>query len=89
MSLDATVIELCVEAFPWAVFQRTKGAVKLHFTLDHDGCLPHVHGADRRATATKRRSQQQRFPPGTILVFDKAYIALTWFTALTAAGVYL
>ena len=33
-------------------------------------------------------AQQQRFPPGTILVFDKAYIALTWFTALTAAGVY-
>ena len=41
LSLDATVIDLCAEMFPWAVFRRTKGAVKLHFTLDHDGvCRP-------------------------------------------------
>ena len=37
LSLDLTVIDLCAEMFPWAVFRRTKGAVKLHFTLDHDG----------------------------------------------------
>ena len=40
LSLDATVIDLCAEMFPWAVFRRAKGAVKLHFTLDHDGYLP-------------------------------------------------
>lgn len=88
LSLDATVIELCVEAFPWAVFQRTKGAVKLHFTLDHDGCLPTfmvLTAGDRHEAPI---AQQQRFPPGTILVFDKAYIALAWFAALTATGVY-
>lgn len=33
-------------------------------------------------------AQQQRVSPGTILVFDRAYIALTWFAELTAAGVY-
>jgi len=26
--------------FPWAEFRRTKGAVKLHLLLDHDGYLP-------------------------------------------------
>jgi hypothetical protein len=31
---------LCAEVFPWAAFRRTKGAVKLHLTLDHDGYLP-------------------------------------------------
>lgn len=39
-AVDATVIDLCAEMFPWAVFRCTKGAVKLHFTLDHDGDLP-------------------------------------------------
>lgn len=34
------MIDLCAEMFPWAAFRRTKGAVKLHFTLDHDGYLP-------------------------------------------------
>lgn len=88
LSLDATVIDLCAEMFPWAVFRRTKGAVKLHFTLDHDGYLPtllvitdgkHHEGPIARA---------QTFAPGTILVFDKAYTNFTWFAALTAAGVF-
>jgi len=31
---------LCLSPFPWAKFRRTKGAVKLHLLLDHDGYLP-------------------------------------------------
>jgi hypothetical protein len=40
LSLDATVIDLCATMFDWAKFRRTKGAVKLHLLLDHDGYLP-------------------------------------------------
>jgi hypothetical protein len=40
MSLDATVIDLCASVFDWAQFRRTKGAVKLHLLLDHNGHLP-------------------------------------------------
>ena len=40
MSLDATVIDLCASVFDWAQFRRTKGAVKLHLLLDHQGHLP-------------------------------------------------
>jgi hypothetical protein len=40
MSLDATVIDLCATMFDWAKFRLTKGAVKLHLLLDHDGYLP-------------------------------------------------
>ena len=39
-SLDATVIDLCASMFDWAKFRRTKGAIKLHLLLDHDGHLP-------------------------------------------------
>ena len=39
-SLDASVIDLCLAMYDWAKFRRTKGAVKLHLLLDHDGCLP-------------------------------------------------
>ena len=41
-SLDATVIELCASLFDWAKFRRTKGAVKLHLLLDHEGYLPYL-----------------------------------------------
>src|SRR6185295_4664528 len=39
-SLDSTVIELCASLFDWAKFRQTKGAVKLHLLLDHEGYLP-------------------------------------------------
>ncbi len=39
-SLDSSTIDLCVSLFDWAQFRRTKGAVKLHLLLDHDGYLP-------------------------------------------------
>ena len=88
LSIDATVIDLCAEAFPWAVFRRTKGAVKLHFTLDHDGYLPIFLVITDAKHHEAPVAQQQRFPPGTILVFDKGYTDFAWFAALTAAGVF-
>ena len=88
LSLDATMIELCAEVFPWATFRRTKGAVKLHCTLDHDGYVPTVvviTEGKRRETPV---AQEQRFAPGTILVFDRGYLKVSWFAELAAAGVY-
>lgn len=52
VSLDATVIDLCAEMFEWAAFRRTKGAVKLHFTLDHDG-LPAYCARDHGRQAAR------------------------------------
>ncbi len=88
VSLDSTVIDLCAEMFPWAAFRRTKGAVKLHFTLDHDGYLPTalVITEGKRHDVTVAR--QQTFAPGTILVFDRGYLDLAWFAQLTDTGVY-
>ena len=40
VSMDSTVIDLCLSMYDWAKFRRTKGAVKLHLVLDHDGYLP-------------------------------------------------
>lgn len=88
LSLDATLIELCAELFPWATYRRTKGAVKLHFTLDHDGYVPTVMvmtDGNRRETPIAR---QQTFAPGTILVVDRGFLDFSWFAELTRAGVY-
>jgi DDE family transposase/uncharacterized protein DUF4372 len=88
VSLDSTVIDLCAEMFPWAAFRRTKGAVKLHFTLDHDGYLPTalVITEGKRHDVTVAR--QQTFAAETILVFDRGYLDLAWFAQLTDTGVY-
>jgi hypothetical protein len=87
VSIDATVIDLCAEMFAWATFRRTKGAVKLHLTLDHDGYLPTAlvitEGAQHEVTVAR----QQTYAPGTILVMDRGYLDLAWFAQLTEAGV--
>lgn len=88
LSLDATVIDLCAEMFPWAVFRRTKGAVKLHFTLDHDGYLPIFLVITDGKHHEGPMARQQTFSAGTILVFDKGYTDFAWFADLTAAGVF-
>ena len=88
LSIDATVIDLCAEVFPWATFRRTKGAVKLHFTLDHDGYLPTavVITEGKRHEITVAR--EQTFAPGSILVFDRGYVDFAWFARLTDIGVF-
>ncbi len=88
LSLDATIIDLCAEMFPWATFRRTKGAVKLHFTLDHDGYLPLVLTITEGKCRETPVARHQTFAPGTILVFDRGYLDLAWFAELSAAGVF-
>ena len=88
MSLDATVIDLCAKMFDWAKFRRTKGAVKLHLLLDHDGYLPSFAVITEGKKHEVRVARQMRFAPGTILIFDRGYTDYQWFTSLTQQGVY-
>jgi hypothetical protein len=39
-ALDSTTIDLCLSLFPWAKFQKTKAAVKMHTLLDLHGNIP-------------------------------------------------
>lgn len=39
-ALDSTTIDLCLSMFPWAPFQRSKAAVKVHTLLDLRGSIP-------------------------------------------------
>ena len=88
LSLDATVIDLCATMFDWAKFRLTKGAVKLHLLLDHDGYLPSYAVLTEGKTHEVRVARQMHFAPGAILVFDRGYTDYTWFTNLTKQEVY-
>jgi len=88
LSLDATVIDLCATMFDWAKFRRTKGAVKLHLLLDHDGYLPSFAVITEGKKHEVRVARQMQFAPGTILAFDRGYTDYEWFMSLTEQGVY-
>ncbi|MCP4639914.1 MAG: IS4 family transposase, partial [bacterium] len=87
-SLDATVIRLCVTMFDWAKYRQTKGGVKLHLLLDHDGYLPtFAHITEGRRHEVKV-AQNMAFAPDSVIVFDKGYTDYGWFRSLNAAGVW-
>lgn len=88
LSLDATMIDLCADVFPWATYKRTKGAVKLHFTLDHDGYLPTALVITDGTRHEAGQARQQAFSPGTIVVVDRGYLDYAWFAELTRTGVF-
>ena len=86
VSLDSTVIDLCATLFDWAKFRRTKGAVKLHCLLDHDGYLPSVVVITEGKRHDVRVARTLRFDPGTIVVMDRGYTDYAWFGAADGPG---
>jgi DDE family transposase/uncharacterized protein DUF4372 len=88
LTLDATLIELCASVFDWAQYRRTKGAVKLHLLLDHQGLLPSFALVTEGRVHESRVARSLRFEPGTIVVFDRGYADYDWFAALNAQGVF-
>jgi len=88
LSLDATIIDLCVTMFDWARFRRTKGAIKLHLLLDHDGYLPvfaHISEARQHEMTLARGLCLQ---PGSVVAMDRGYVDYRLFQNWTERGVY-
>jgi hypothetical protein len=87
VSLDSTVIDLCLSMYDWAKFRRTKGAVKLHLVLDHDGYLPCFGIITDGKVADVKAAHMIHFAPGTIVVDDRGYNDYRLFAKWTDAGV--
>lgn len=87
-SLDSSIIDLSVTLFDWAKFRRTKGAVKLHLVLDHDGYLPSFALITEGKVSDVKMAHQLRFDSGTIVVYDRGYNDFELFGKWTAQGVF-
>jgi hypothetical protein len=88
LSLDGSVIDLSATMYDWAKFRQTKGGVKLHLLLDHDGYLPKYAVIEPARKAEIKVARTLPLEPGTILVFDRGYTDYQWFARLTKQGVY-
>ena len=88
LSLDSSTISLCLSLFPWAKFRRTKGAVKLHLLLDHDGYLPtyaYISNGKRHDVTIARKVP---LCPGSIVTMDRGYNDYKLFAYWTENGIY-
>ena len=88
LSLDSTIIDLCLSLFPWADFRQTKGAIKLHLLLDHDGYLPDFAIITDGRTADVSTARCFTFPSGSIVAVDRGYYDFELFAQWTKFGIF-
>ena len=83
-ALDSTTIDLCLSLFPWALFRKRKGAVKMHTLLDLRGSIPTVviitHGRIHDVTILDRLIIEA----SAIYIMDRGYLALVCMLSIRA-----
>ena len=81
-SLDASTIDLCLSVFPWADFRKTKGAIKLHVGLNHDGYLPEFLTVSEGKCADVTMGRTMSFPKGSVVAINRGYNDYQWYKQL-------
>ena len=87
-ALDSTTIDLCLSLFPWAPFQRSKAAVKVHTVLDLRGSIPsfiHVTSAHVSDVSVLDDLVPE---PGACYVMDRGYIHFARLYRLTLSAAF-
>ena len=87
-SLDGTVIDLCGSMFDWCHYQRSKGAVKMHLALDHDGNLPAFACITDAKYSEKAVAKRLALPSGSIVAIDRGYWDFKLFRQWTDQGIF-
>jgi len=73
LSLDASIITHCTKTFDWAHYNRSKGGIKLHLILDHDGHLPRFATLTTANVADISAAKSMDFPSHCVLTFDRVF----------------
>ena len=73
-ALDSTTVDLCLSLFPWAVFRKTKGAVKLHTLLDLRGNIPTYIWITEAKVHDVNILDELIPEPGSFYILDRGYI---------------
>jgi len=87
-ALDATTIDLCLSVFPWAHFQKTKAAIKLHTLLDLRGNIPtFIHISDGKLHDVN--VLDVLLPePGSFYIMDRGYLDYRRLYTFTLAAAF-
>jgi len=87
-ALDATTIDLCLSAFPWAHFRSTKAAVKLHTLLDLRGNIPtFIHISDGKLHDVNALDFMT-LEAGAFYIMDRGYVDFTRLYNMHLAGAF-
>ena len=87
-SLDASLIDLSIKLFPWALSGHSNAAVKLNVGLNHGNMIPEFVALSDGNDHDVNEGRKFDFPEGSIIVFDKGYLDYAWYKSLTKKGIF-
>ena len=87
-ALDTTTIDLCLSVFPWAHFQRTKAAVKLHTMIDLRGNIPVIVHIDDGKSYDTDILDVLVPEPGAVYIMDRGYLDFARLYRLQQAAAF-
>jgi transposase len=85
-ALDSTTIDLCLSLFPWAPWERSKAAVKLHTLLDVRGSIPSCLHITPARIHDVTVLDQLVLEPGAFYIMDRGYIHFARLYRFTLAA---
>jgi hypothetical protein len=87
-ALDSTTIDVCLSLCPWAPFERSRGAVKMHTLLDLRGSIPTfidiTHGRSHDVLTLDRIA----FEAGAFYVMDRGYLSFQRLLRIHETGAF-
>jgi len=87
-ALDSTTIDLCLSVFPWAHFQSSKGAVKMHTLLDLRGSIPTFIEVSDGKCADVSILDEIVPEAGSFYVMDRGYLDFERLHVFRSSGAF-
>jgi Domain of unknown function (DUF4372)/Transposase DDE domain len=87
-ALDSTTIDLCLTLFPWALFRKTKAAVKIHTLLDLRGSIPTFISLTSGNVHDGKILDIIPLEKDAVIVMDRGYIDFTRLYAVNISPAF-
>jgi hypothetical protein len=87
-ALDTSTVDLALSLFPWAPFERSRGALKLHTQMDLRGNIPVLVHIDHGRSYDTDILDVLVPEPGAIYVMDRGFLDLARLHRLTQAAAF-
>jgi len=85
---DSTTVDLCLSLFPWAIFRRRKGAIKLHTLMDMRGHIPCFVAISHGKVHDVQALDALVLEPGATYVMDRGYCDFLRLFRFTQEGAF-
>ena len=87
-ALDSTLIDLCLNLFPWANYQQSKSAIRIHTLLNLRGNIPEFIHVSKGKLSEYAVLDMLSPEPGSFYLMDRGYTDFKWFYKLEQARAF-